>query len=401
MKQYVLVRYGELSNKGKNKKRFTNRLGENVREKLKDLDQTRVVAEHDFLKVYCDSKYMEVVLERLSYVFGIQSYSPVTQVENDMNVIIDTIEKLLSVQSTEGKTFKIITKRSTRNFEHKTNEINRMLGNVVLDRFPNLTVQMKDPDLKIQINIREKHTLISTEIYEGAGGLPVGTSGKGLLMLSGGIDSVVAGYLALKRGIEITAVHFASPPYTSPQALEKTKQLAKLLSRYGSDVPFLTVPFTETQEEIKKHINSGYLMTITRRMMLRVMNELTRQHGGLVIITGESIGQVASQTLESLNAINAVAEYPVLRPLATYDKLEIIKLSEQIGSFDISILPYEDCCTVFAPPSPKTKPRVYLSESAERKIDVSQLVNRAVSGIEIEDYTTNEQVEEELYEDLF
>lgn len=358
LKPYILVRYGELSTKGKNKRRFTQQLAKNIKRQIDGLGDTIVRAGHDYLEIHLDESHISEALERLKSVFGIQSYSPVYKVKKNMAAIEATVLQLLETEDLIGQTFRIATKRADHTFSLDTNAINRKLGQAVVDRFKGLKVQLKKPDITVKVEIREEAALITTKVYLGAGGLPVGTSGRALLMLSGGIDSVVAGYLAMKRGIEIEAVHFASPPYTSPQAVQKAKDLTKILTKFGGDIQFITVPFTKTQEEIKEKIPEGYLMTITRRMMFRVMNDLCAEREALAIVTGESIGQVASQTLMSLDAINAVATYPVIRPLITYDKLEIIQLAKDIGSFAISILPYEDCCTVFAPPAPKTKPKV-------------------------------------------
>lgn len=397
MKRYILVRYGELSTKGRNKKRFTQQLAKNIKGVLADLTPNKVVAGHDYLTIYPPESAFEEALDRLSHVFGIQSYSPVIELEKDMDLIRDTIFNILDEKDLTGKTFRIATKRADHDFYLDTNGINRYLGDAVATRYPELQVQLKRPDLVVKVEIREKYALLTTEVHKGAGGLPVGTSGRALLLLSGGIDSVVAGYMALKRGIEVEALHFASPPYTSPQALQKAKDLAKILARYGGQVQFLTVPFTATQEAIKQNLPSPYLMTITRRMMMRVASQLADDRKALALVTGESIGQVASQTLESLYAISEAARYPVLRPLAGFDKLEIIAMAEAIGSFELSIQPYEDCCTVFAPPSPKTKPKLEVCQHYEEKLAVESLVDEAVKGTEVENISAHEKDE---FEDL-
>ena len=401
LKPYILVRYGELSTKGKNKRRFTQQLAKNIKRQIDGLGDTIVRAGHDYLEIHLDESHISEALERLKSVFGIQSYSPVYKVKKNMAAIEATVLQLLETEDLIGQTFKIATKRADHTFSLDTNAINRKLGQAVVDRFKGLKVQLKKPDITVKVEIREEAALITTKVYLGAGGLPVGTSGRALLMLSGGIDSVVAGYLAMKRGIEIEAVHFASPPYTSPQAVQKAKDLTKILTKFGGDIQFITVPFTKTQEEIKEKIPEGYLMTITRRMMFRVMNDLCAEREALAIVTGESIGQVASQTLMSLDAINAMATYPVIRPLITYDKLEIIQLAKDIGSFAISILPYEDCCTVFAPPAPKTKPKSEKCDYYEESIAVSERVDDSVKGILVENIkTVGSQTELEEMDDL-
>ena len=257
------------------------------------------------------------------------------------------------------------------------------LGDVVFDNFDYAKVQMKKPDITLRVEIRLEGAYLSFETLKGAGGMPVGTAGRGHLMLSGGIDSPVAGYLALKRGVEIEAVHFASPPYTSPAALKKAKDLTAKLTAFGGTITFIEVPFTEIQEEIKAKAPQSYLMTLTRRFMMRVVDRIREERGGKVIINGESLGQVASQTLGSMSVINEVTNTPVIRPVVTMDKIEIIDIAEKIDTFNLSILPFEDCCTVFAPPSPKTNPKLENVLAYEKRLDVEGMVDRAVEGIMI------------------
>ena len=268
---------------------------------------------------------------------------------------------------------------------------------------PNVQVQMKSPDITLRVEIRPDAAYISHEEIKGAGGLPVGTSGKGTLMLSGGIDSPVAGYLALKRGVEIEALHFASPPYTSPGALKKAHDLTRKLTAFGGNITFVEVPFTEIQEEIKEKAPEAYLMTLTRRFMMRITDRVREERGAMVIINGESLGQVASQTLESMQAINAVTNTPVIRPVVTMDKLEIIDIAQEIDTFDISIQPFEDCCTIFAPDRPKTNPKIKNVEQYEARMDVEGLVERAVAGIIVTEITPKVEAKDEidnLIEDL-
>lgn len=276
------------------------------------------------------------------------------------------------------------------------------MGGAVFEAIPTIQAQMKKPDINLQVEIREEAAYISYETIKGAGGLPVGTSGKGMLMLSGGIDSPVAGYLALKRGVDIEAVHFASPPYTSPGALKKAHDLTRKLTKFGGNIQFIEVPFTEIQEEIKAKAPEAYLMTLTRRFMMRITDRIREVRGGLVIINGESLGQVASQTLESMQAINAVTNTPVIRPVVTMDKLEIIDIAQAIDTFEISIQPFEDCCTIFAPDRPKTNPKLKNAEQYEQRLDVEALVERAVSGIVVTEITPKAEKDEvdDLIEDL-
>ena len=405
MKTRILIRYGELSTKGRNKKMFTQKLASNIKKALVDFPQVKVIPDYDFMYLDLHEAPEEAVIEKVKPIFGIQSISPVYIVEKDMEVAKKVVLDLLSQEDLEGKTFKIMTRRSDHTFEMDTNQINLFLGDAVLEEFPEIKVQLKQPDITVRIDVRREHLMVSLKTIQGAGGLPVGTSGRVMLMLSGGIDSPVAGYLAMKRGMEIQCVHFASPPYTSPQALEKTKLLAAKIARFGGSIQFLTVPFSRIQEEIKKSIPEAYLMTIMRRFMLRITDQLRENARALAIATGESVGQVASQTLDSMVAINDVTNTPIIRPVATMDKLDIIKVAEEIDTFELSIQPFEDCCTVFAPPSPKTKPKLEKARQYEARLDVEGLIKEAVEGTVIEEitanYTTPVETASQEIDDLF
>ena len=405
MKTRILIRYGELSTKGRNKKMFTQKLASNIKKALVDFPQVKVIPDYDFMYLDLHEAPEEAVIEKVKPIFGIQSISPVYIVEKDIEVAKKVVLDLLSQEDLEGKTFKIMTKRSDHTFEMDTNQINLFLGDAVLEAFPDIKVQLKQPDITVRIDVRREHLMVSLKTIQGAGGLPVGTSGRVMLMLSGGIDSPVAGYLAMKRGMEIQCVHFASPPYTSPQALEKTKLLAAKIARFGGSIQFLTVPFSRIQEEIKKSIPEAYLMTIMRRFMLRITDQLRENARALAIANGESVGQVASQTLDSMVAINDVTNTPIIRPVATMDKLDIIKVAEEIDTFELSIQPFEDCCTVFAPPSPKTKPKLEKARQYEARLDVEGLIKEAVEGTVIEEitanYTTPVETASQEIDDLF
>lgn len=405
MKTRILIRYGELSTKGRNKKMFTQKLASNIKKVLVDFPQVKVIPDYDFMYLDLHEAPEEAVIEKVKPIFGIQSISPVYIVEKDMEVAKKVVLDLLSQEDLEGKTFKIMTRRSDHTFEMDTNQINLFLGDAVLEAFPDIKVQLKQPDITVRIDVRREHLMVSLKTIQGAGGLPVGTSGRVMLMLSGGIDSPVAGYLAMKRGMEIQCVHFASPPYTSPQALEKTKLLAAKIARFGGSIQFLTVPFSRIQEEIKKSIPEAYLMTIMRRFMLRITDQLRENARALAIANGESVGQVASQTLDSMVAINDVTNTPIIRPVATMDKLDIIKVAEEIDTFELSIQPFEDCCTVFAPPSPKTKPKLEKARQYEARLDVEGLIKEAVEGTVIEEitanYTTPVETASQEIDDLF
>ena len=405
MKTRVLIRYGELSTKGRNKKMFTQKLASNIKKALVDYPQVKVIPDYDFMYLDLHEAPEEAIIEKVKPIFGIQSISPVYIIEKDMEVAKKVVVDLLGQENLEGKTFKIMTKRSDHTFEMDTNQINLFLGDAVLETYPEIKVQLKQPDITVRIDVRREHLMVSLKTIQGAGGLPVGTSGRVMLMLSGGIDSPVAGYLAMKRGMEIQCVHFASPPYTSPQALEKTKLLAAKIARFGGSIQFLTVPFSRIQEEIKKSVPEAYLMTIMRRFMLRITDELRKNVKALAIANGESVGQVASQTLDSMVAINDVTNTPIIRPVATMDKLDIIKVAEEIDTFELSIQPFEDCCTVFAPPSPKTKPKLEKARQYEQRLDVEGLIKEAVEQTVIEEitanYTTPVETTSQEIDDLF
>ncbi|HGR1837030.1 TPA: tRNA sulfurtransferase [Streptococcus pneumoniae] len=359
----IMIRYGELSTKGKNRMRFINKLRNNISDVLSIYPQVKVTADRDRAHAYLNGADYTAVAESLKQVFGIQNFSPVYKVEKSVEVLKSAVQEIMQDIYKEGMTFKISSKRSDHTFELDSRELNQTLGGAVFEAIPNVQAQMKSPDINLQVEIREEAAYLSYETVRGAGGLPVGTSGKGMLMLSGGIDSPVAGYLALKRGVDIEAVHF-----------------------------------TEIQEEIKAKAPEAYLMTLTRRFMMRITDRIREVRNGLVIINGESLGQVASQTLESMKAINAVTNTPIIRPVVTMDKLEIIDIAQEIDTFDISIQPFEDCCTIFAPDRPKTNPKIKNAEQYEARMDVEGLVERAVAGIMITEITP--QAEKDEVDDL-
>ena len=389
----IMVRYGELSTKGKNRRSFIMQLAENVKRTLADFPKVKVHAERDRMHLLLNGEDRQSIILKLQKVFGIQNFSPSIRVEKDVEVLKEAVQTVMSEIYTGTETFKITAKRSDHQFIQDSNQLNLTLGNAVIDRFPEIKVQMKKPDINLRVEIRMDGAYLSYETIQGAGGLPVGTSGKGMLMLSGGIDSPVAGYFAMKRGVEIEAVHFASPPYTSEQALQKAKDLTKKLTPYVGGIQFIEVPFTEVQEEIKKHVPQGYWMTITRRMMLRLTDAIREARHGLIILNGESLGQVASQTLQSMVAINEVTNTPIIRPVATMDKLEIIDVAQEIDTFELAIQPFEDCCTIFAPPQPKTRPKLEKVHLYEERLDIAGMMERALAGLKIEEIQASEKAE--------
>ena len=345
----IMVRYGELSTKGKNRMRFINKLKQNIKHVLSIYPDVTITANRDRAHIFLNGTDYVPVAESLKNIFGIQAFSPSYKVEKNLESIKQAVQEVMQDVYHDGLTFKITSKRSDHTFEMDSRKLNQYLGSAVFDVLPNIQAKMKGPDINLQVEVREEAAYLSYENIKGAGGLPVGTAGRGMLMLSGGIDSPVAGYLALKRGVDIEAVHFASPPYTSPGALKKAQDLTRKLTKFGGNITFIEVPFTEIQEEIKEKAPEAYLMTLTRRFMMRITDRIREERSGLVIINGESLGQVASQTLESMQAINAVTCTPIIRPVVTMDKLEIIDIAQKIDTFDISIQPFEDCCTIFAP----------------------------------------------------
>lgn len=381
----IMVRYGELSTKGKNKKDFIKQLGQNTRKALHQFDGIEVKAQHDRLHVTLNGADSTAVMDRLKGVFGIENFSPSVKVEKDIAAIKATALAMVQEIFTPGMTFKINTRRQDKQFEYDTNHLNDLLGGYILENVPGIQVKMKQPDLTLRVEVRLNGVFLSGQTIQGAGGLPVGTGGKAVMMLSGGIDSPVAAYYGMRRGVKLDMVHFFSPPYTSEQALAKAKELTARLAGYSGSIQFIQVPFTKIQETIKEKVPEGYLMTIQRRLMLRLAAAVAERRHAKGIFNGESLGQVASQTLESMAAINDVTSMPILRPLLSMDKTEIIKVAKNIDTYDLSILPYEDCCTIFTPPAPKTHPDLEKSRKYEKYIDVDGLMQEALDGMIITD----------------
>ena len=380
----IMVRYGELSTKGRNQKNFIDRLGANVTKALHGFDQVKIHPQRDRMHIDLNGADSDQVMDRLKQVFGIQTFSPSLRVDSDFETVKKAAAKMIREQVKKPATFKISTRHADHGFPMGTFEMNRELGAYLLKEFPDLlTVDVHHPDIDLMVEIRKSGIYLTSEKIKGAGGLPVGTAGKGMMMLSGGIDSPVAAYLAMKRGVSLEMVHFYSPPYTSEQALAKSKELTSKLAKYCGSIKFIQVPFTEIQETVKEKVPEGYLMTVQRRLMLRLAAALAMKRHGLAIFNGESLGQVASQTMESMVAINDVTTWPVLRPVLSFDKTEIIKIAEEIDTYELSILPYEDCCTVFTPPSPKTKPNLKRARAYEARLDVEGLMQRALENIKI------------------
>ncbi|GAA3174887.1 tRNA uracil 4-sulfurtransferase ThiI [Fructilactobacillus sanfranciscensis] len=381
----IMVRYGELSTKGKNRRDFIRQLGKNVRDVLTEFEGIEVLAQRDRLHVILNGNDATPVMDAIGKVFGIETYSPVVRLSKDATLedIQKTALEMINEQYEEGQTFKITTKRQNKDYPLNTYGVDNGVGGYVLDNIEGINAQMKQPDIDLRVDVRLTGIYLSSLTIQGALGLPVGTGGRGTMMLSGGIDSPVAAYMAMKRGVKVDMIHFFSPPYTSQQALAKAKDLTAKLTAFGGTIDFIEVPFTKIQEDIKEKVPEGYLMTIQRRMMLRIAAAITLDRHCNGVFTGESLGQVASQTIESMRVINEVTSLPVLRPLLSLDKTEIIKIARKIDTYDLSIMPFEDCCTIFTPPSPKTKPDLDKTIKFEKNIDVEGLMKMALENLKV------------------
>ena len=378
MERVVLIKYGELTTKKGNRKFFIQTLYQNIKKKLNGLD---VKISRDISRMYIEflDDEMELVLKKLNQVFGIHTYQVAYKIDTD----IEAIKELATdIMKEKVGTFKVETKRANKNFPIPSTEFSRQLGGLILKNNSNLKVDVHHPNTTLTVEILDRYTYLYTDIYYGLGGYPVAVQSKGMLMLSGGIDSPVAGYLALKRGVRIDAVYFEAIPHTSLEARNKVIELSRKLCQYTDTIKLHIVPFTNIQEAIYKECNPEYCITIMRRMMYRIMERLAKRNKGLVIINGESIGQVASQTLTSMSVINAVTNMPVIRPVACLDKLEIIDLAKKIDTYDISILPYEDCCTVFVPKHPVINPNLKECLLNEEKFDYEQMIEDTVNHVQ-------------------
>ena len=396
--EHILIRYGEMALKGKNMRSFILTLQENLLAKLKEFPQVKIKRTQGRMFILLNGHDPEPIMDICKKVFGIHSLSLAIKVDNDVEQIKEAALYALK-KSKDVKTFKVSVKRVNKQFPHGSSEMNQLLGTHLLVNTDDITVDVHHPDVEVKVEIRAEATYITSENVPGAGGLPVGTSGKSLLLLSGGIDSPVAGYLAMKRGVQLEAIHFHSPPYTSERAKQKVLDLTKQLTKYGKSIRVHIVPFTKLQQEIFREMPENYGMTIMRRMMFRIAEAVCQQEGILSLTTGENLGQVASQTMESMHTINEVTNYPIIRPLVAMDKEEVIAISKKIGTYDISILPYEDCCTIFVPKSPKTKPRRDKVNAYEARHDFSESIKEAIEGIETIKITSKQQESE--FEDLF
>lgn len=386
----ILIKYGELSTKKGNRNFFINTLYNNVKSKLGMYDVS-INKDRAKMTIKFRDEDLDDIVKIVGKVFGIHTFNIAYLCDSDEDAIKSTVMEVVS--NTNFNTFKVETKRSDKRFPIHSGDLNRILGGMILKNEPNIKVDVHNPDLLLKVEIREDGTYIYYNSFNGSGGYPVGTQPKGMLMLSGGIDSPVAGYLAMKRGIVIDAVYFEAIPHTSLEAREKVITLCRKLSSYTNHINLHIVNFTTIQEEIYKNCREDYCITIMRRMMYRIMEKLATKYNGLAIINGESVGQVASQTLTSMSVINSVTNMPVIRPLACLDKLEIMDIARKIETYETSILPYEDCCTVFVPKHPAINPKIETAIKEENKFDYDRLINEAIDSlntIQVNDVVNNE-----------
>lgn len=403
---HLLVRYGELTLKGTNRKMFVNQLKDNVKRALIPLSGYHVKGKRDrmYIELSPEADINEII-QRLSKVYGIKSISPVIKIDKNEEKINQSAIQL-SHDFEKGSTFKVDVKRVDKSFRLDTYELQRQVGGAILKENNNITVNVKNPDYEIKIEVRMDAIYIYEKVIAGAGGLPVGTGGKTLLMLSGGIDSPVAGIEVMKRGVTVEAIHFHSPPFTSEKAKDKVIELTRILAERVGPIKLHLVPFTEIQKQINKVVHPRYTMTSTRRMMMRISDKVVHQINANAIVNGENLGQVASQTLKSMYAINHVTATPVLRPLLTLDKEDIIKKAKELGTFETSIQPYEDCCTIFTPKNPVTEPDFDKVIKYEIVFNFDEMIENAVENIETltidQNYkSAKEQSTDSLIKDLF
>ncbi len=378
MNRVILIKYGELTTKKDNRQLFVNALHKSIVRKLEGLDY---YIYKDLSRMYIEfnENDLNLILSKINKVFGIYAYTVAYKVVSNEEEISKALIDILP--TIDFKTFKVETKRSDKRFPITSIEFSKKMGGIILANKDNISVDVHNPEVTFNIEIRREHTFIYFKDYIGIGGYPNGTQGKGLLMLSGGIDSPVAGYLALKRGISLDCVYFEAIPHTSIEARNKVIDLSKKLLEYTNNLNLYVVPFTEIQEAIYKNVSEEYVITIMRRMMYRIMDKLVKKYHAHVIINGESVGQVASQTLTSMEVINNVTNLPVIRPVACLDKLEIIDISKKIDTYDISILPYEDCCTVFVPRHPVINPKLEKAIEEENKFNYEVMIDETIEKV--------------------
>lgn len=393
MKELIMVKYGEIALKGINKKTFEDMLQSNIKRRLKKIGQFGYERMQStiYIEPLDEDSDVDEAVEALGKVFGIGAIQKCAVYPKDIETVKANLGEYLADALENAKTFKIEAKRADKTFPLTSPEIQQQLGDAVLDAFPNIGVDVHSPEVTVRLEIRDNGAYLSAKRITGAGGMPVGSSGKALLMLSGGIDSPAAGYMMAKRGLVVDCIHYISPPYTSDMALTKVKKLCEEMTDFCGDIMFYCVPFTEIQEAIRDNCPEEYFTVIMRRLMVKIANYFCEKDGYGAIITGESLAQVASQTLRAIGCTNAAAELPIFRPLIGMDKIEITEIARKIGTFETSILPYEDCCTVFSPKHPRTKPHLEDVLKAESAFDFTPLIEKAIAETTVTRYKYGEE----------
>lgn len=385
MKEIILAKVGEVVLKGLNRKNFEDLLVKNIRRKLNSLGAFEVKASQSTIRItpLDDNIDMDEAADKVGKVFGVVAYCRACAVEKDIESIKAAAVEYLAPILEDARSFKVESKRSDKKFPYGSPEISKIVGSYLADSFPGIEVDVHTPEVTVTVEVRDFAAYVHANTIEGAGGLPIPSGGRAAILISGGIDSPVAAYMMAKRGVELTAIHFASPPYTSDRAEEKVRTLLEIVSDYAGRIEMYTVPFTKLQEEIKRSCPEDLFTIIMRRMMMRVSNKLAKQHECMALITGESLGQVASQTLGAIACTDETAEMPIFRPLIGMDKKEIVLIAEKINTFETSLLPYEDCCTVFTPRHPRTKPKPEMVRKAESAVKWDELIDEAVAGAKL------------------
>ena len=387
MKEIILVKYGEIALKGLNKSTFEDMLQKNIKRRLKKLGTFGFYRRQSTIYITAPEEAdIDEVINRLQKIFGISAIQRCAVFPKDFSVIAEHAPEYLREALEGAKTFKVESKRSDKAFPMKTPEIQQELGAVILDAFPHIGVDVHEPEVTVRLEIRDNGAYLSALRIPGAGGMPVGSSGKSQLMLSGGIDSPVAGYMMAKRGLIVDCIHYVSPPYTSERARMKVEALCEKLTDWCGSIVFYCVPFTELQEALRDNCPEELFTVLMRRLMVKIANRICAANDYGAIITGESVAQVASQTLPAIFCTNAAAEYPVFRPVIGMDKREIVDVARHIDTFEVSTLPYEDCCTVFSPKHPKTRPSLEEILAAEASFDFEPLIEKAVRETEVKQF---------------
>lgn len=384
MKEVILLKLGEIALKGLNRRSFEDAMLKNIRRRLQDAGEFTVNSLQSTIYVLPGNKEadMDLAEERCAKIFGAVGYTRAGRTEKDLQKICELAGEYLAEEMEAAATFKVECKRSDKKFPYKSPEISAEVGRYLLEKYPHLSVNVHEPDLTVRVEVREAEAYVHADTKPGAGGIPVGTGGKAAVLISGGLDSPVAAWQMAKRGVELTAIHFASPPYTSEQAHEKVMRLLQKVSEYAGRIKMITVNFTKLQEAIRDHCQEDLGTVILRRFMLKAAERIARDEGCAALITGESLGQVASQTIQAIACTDAAVDLPVFRPLIGMDKSEIVKIAYKIDTYDISIEPYEDCCTIFTPKHPRTRPILHFVEEAEKAIDGEALLQEALEQVE-------------------